>query len=163
MGLTAASASRLLFCFLFIATVYQEDGIRDVPTLSPGTSQDHPATDPTLSQLVSISSSQMKDLEMSPGYEFDEELTELPEYGDRCESGGRQAVDLEGVEHSNRNTRHVYSESELTVPAISLHGDHSSGEDLGRGMTSSEDTGRSGSGSQVITSRKRPHPDSSKW
>ena len=133
-----------------------------MPTLSPGNSQDHPAAEPALSQLVSISSSQMEDLEMSPGYEFGEELAELPEYGDKCVPGGRETVGLEGVEHSNRNTHLVYSESELTVPANSMHGDHSSGEDLDRDMTSREDTGRSGSGGQAITSRKRPHPDSSK-
>ena len=153
------SFSLLLFHCYYIY-IYQEDGIRDVPTLSPGNSQDHLAADSALSQVVSISSSQMEDLEMSPGCEFDEELTEFPEYGDKCESGGRETMDLEGVEHSNRNSHLVYSESELTVPTNSMHGDHSSRGDLDRGMTSREDTGR---GSQAITNRKRPHPDSSKW
>ena len=130
--------------------------------MSPGNSQDHAATDPSLSQLVSISSSQMEDLEMSPGYEFNEEPAE-PEYGDKYKSEGRGTMDLEGVDHLNRNTHLVYSESDLTVPANSMHSDHSSRGDLDEGLMSGEDTSCPGSGSQSIINRKRPHPDSSKW
>ena len=140
----------------------QADGIRDVVTQSPGQSDDHVTTDLPLSQLVSLSSSQMDDLEMSPCYDIDNEVVDLLEFGQ--ENDPSKGENIAGfARSSNKKTKHYdYLETETNVAppnAAILGHDNQSRVGDDRAMTSERATCYSQRRSQNVGSRKRPHPE----
>lgn len=120
---------------------------------SPGTTQDHIP----LSQVLSISSSQLDELEMSPGYDINEEPLNFSENGQMGKSEtelmttGLQSHDCETVGETSLGLL----ESETITPGIAVQSDGS----LHKKVSSSE-RDVSNWGNQATSRRKRPHPDS---
>ena len=126
---------------------------------SPGNSQEHLL----LSQVLSLSSSQMEELEMSPGYDIDNELLDFSENGQR-EKSGREMMNtgLQGHDDGDRAGRektHDLSESEIITSdyGVAVQRRESLRE---KAIMSEKDTRFSERGGQATnSSRKRPYPD----
>ena len=126
---------------------------------SPGNSQEHFP----LSQVLSLSSSQMEELEMSSGYDIDNELLNFSENGQRDKSereimnAGLQGHDSDRM---SREKTHDLPESEITTSdyGVAIQGSRSLCE---KSIVSEKDTHCSERGGQATSSsRKRPYPDS---
>ena len=116
------------------------------------------------SQILSLSSSQMEELEMSPGYDIDNEPLNFAENAQRGKS--QQKIISTGLQgHNNDQTRrekeqyHGLSESEVITSDVAIQG---GGYLCEKAVVSEKDACCSERGSQAISSssRKRPHPDS---
>ena len=123
---------------------------------SPGNSQDHLP----LSQVLSLSSSQMEELEMSPGYDIDNEPLNFSENGQRGISEQEiinAGLQGHGIDQAGREKTLGLPESEIATPGVAIQGNRSLRE---KAVESEKDICCSERGSQAISSRKRPHPDS---
>ena len=126
---------------------------------SPGNSQEHLP----LSQVLSLSSSQMEELEMSPGYDVDNELLNFSENGQR-EKSEREMMNagLQGHDDGDRASgekTHDLSESEIITSdyGVAVQRRESLRE---KAIMSEKDTRFSERGGQATnSSRKRPYPD----
>ena len=125
---------------------------------SPGNSPD----DVPLSQVLSLSSSQMEELEMSPGYDnIDSEPLDFSENQQRRKSE-RETINtgLQGHDSdrkSREKTLHMSESEVVTSDGVAIQGNASLCEKV---VSSEKDICCSERGSQTISSRKRPHPDS---
>ena len=127
---------------------------------SPGSSQEHLP----LSQVLSLSSSQMEELEMSPGYDIDNEPLDFSSENGQRGKPEQEIIntDLQGRDidrMSGEKTHNLLSESEMLTSGVAIQGKGSHHE---KAVVSEKDACCSERGSQTISSccRKRPHPDS---
>ena len=118
------------------------------------------------SQVLSLSSSQMEELEMSPGYDIDNEPLNFAENAQRGKSErGIITTGLQGHDHDRTSQEkeqyyHGLSESEIITSDVAIQG---GGYPCEKAIVSEKDVCCSERGSQAISSnssRKRPHPDS---
>ena len=95
---------------------------------------------------------------MSPGYDINNGLVGFSKNGQRGELEREINRDLQGNnDWQSKETTLGLSESEVITSGIAIQGDRSLHEKV---MTSEKDTCCSERGSQAISRRKRPHPDS---
>jgi high-affinity K+ transport system ATPase subunit B len=103
----------------------------------------------------------MEELEMSPGYDIDNEPPNFSENGQREKSEQEiMTADLQGrdSDRTSREKTHGLSESEIITSGVAIQGSGSLRE---KAITSERDACCSERGGQAISSsRKRPHPDS---
>ena len=124
---------------------------------SPGNSQEHLP----LSQVLSLSSSQMEELEMSLGYDVDNELLNFSKNGQR-EKSEQQIMNagLQGHDgdRASREKTHDLSESEIITSdyGVAVQGSESLREKV---IVSEKDTRSERGGQATNSSRKRPYPD----